>query len=86
MAPGQTDVVRRFTWLVDVFYDQRVKLVVSADAPPEDLLLAPAQESAAERMVLNEFARTASRLREMQSRDYFARRHGSADNPRVLER
>ena len=26
MAPTQTDVVRRFTWLVDVFYDQRVKL------------------------------------------------------------
>ncbi|HEX4782000.1 MAG TPA: cell division protein ZapE, partial [Usitatibacter sp.] len=28
MAASQTDVVRRFTWLVDVFYDQRVKLVV----------------------------------------------------------
>jgi cell division protein ZapE len=36
-------------------------------------------------MVQREFARTASRLREMQSRDYFSRRHTSAENPRVLE-
>ncbi|MGZ5105032.1 MAG: cell division protein ZapE, partial [Usitatibacter sp.] len=38
MLGSQTDVVRRFTWLVDVFYDQRVKLVLSAEAQPEDLV------------------------------------------------
>jgi cell division protein ZapE len=86
MQPAQTDVVRRFTWLVDVFYDQRVKLVVSAEAPPEELVIAAEQNSGAERMVQKEFARTASRLREMQSRDYFARKHASADNPRVMEK
>jgi cell division protein ZapE len=86
MQPSQTDVVRRFTWLVDVFYDQRVKLVLSADAPPEDLVAASEQASGPERMVVKEFARTASRLREMQSRDYFGRKHASADNPRVLEK
>jgi cell division protein ZapE len=86
MAPSQTDVVRRFTWLVDVFYDQRVKLVMSAQAPPEDLVVAAAQAAGPERMVHSEFARTASRLREMQSKDYFSRKHASADNPRVLER
>jgi cell division protein ZapE len=86
MAPSQTDVVRRFTWLVDVFYDQRVKLVVSAEAQPEELIVEPAQASGPERMVHSEFARTASRLREMQSRDYFSRKHASADNPRVLEK
>jgi cell division protein ZapE len=85
MAASQTDVVRRFTWLVDVFYDQRVKLVLSAEAPPEDLIETSAQASGAERMVHREFARTASRLREMQSRDYFSRKHASAENPRVLE-
>ena len=85
MAPTQTDVVRRFTWLVDVFYDQRVKLAVSAEAAPEELVTVAAEGDAAALMVQREFARTASRLREMQSRDYFSRRHTSAENPRVLE-
>ena len=86
MQPSQTDVVRRFTWLVDVFYDQRVKLVVSAEAQPEELVIASGQNSGPERMVQKEFARTASRLREMQSKDYFGRKHASADNPRVMEK
>ena len=85
MAPTQTDVVRRFTWLVDVFYDQRVKLVLTADAQPEDLVTEAAEADPPARMVQREFARTASRLREMQSRDYFGRKHASAENPRVLE-
>ena len=86
MAPSQTDVVRRFTWLVDVFYDQRVKLVLSAEAAPEELVIAAEQNSGPERMVQKEFGRTASRLREMQSRDYFSRKHASAENPRVMEK
>jgi len=84
MSVTQTDVVRRFTWLVDVFYDQRVKLVLSADAQPEELVQALDSAAPHERMVQKEFARTASRLREMQSRDYFSRRHASAEDPRVL--
>jgi cell division protein ZapE len=84
MQATQTDVVRRFTWLVDVFYDQRVKLVLSAEAQPEDLIAASESASAPERMVLKEFNRTASRLREMQSKDYFSKKHASAANPQVL--
>lgn len=84
LAPARTDVIRRLTWLVDVFYDQRVRLVVSAEVPPEDLVAASEEVTGPGRMVRNEFARTASRLREMQSRDYFARKHASAENPRVL--
>jgi len=84
MLPSQTDVVRRFTWLVDVFYDQRVKLVLSAEAQPEELVIPATEQSGPERMVHKEFARTASRLREMQSKDYFSRKHASAENPQVM--
>jgi cell division protein ZapE len=84
MAPTQSDVIRRFTWLVDVFYDQRVKLVLSAETDPEALVSEPPDEPGPARMVHREFARTASRLREMQSRDYFGRKHASAENPQML--
>ena len=64
MGPATADQARRFTWLVDILYDHRVKLIVSA-AVPADTLYAeghPAQE----------FSRTVSRLVEMQSRAYMA--------------
>jgi cell division protein ZapE len=86
MSPAETDVVRRFTWLVDVFYDQRVKLVVSAEVQPGDLVAGAPDASPAEQMVRREFGRTVSRLREMQSRDYFGRKHASADDPGMLVR
>ncbi len=85
LQSGQTDVIRRLTWLVDVFYDRKVRLVISAEVQPEDLV-APVQDPTGPgRMVRTEFARTASRLREMQSRDYFARKHASAENPQVMQ-
>jgi cell division protein ZapE len=84
MLPSQIDVVRRFTWLVDVFYDQRVKLALSAEVPAEDLVAPAPDATGPEAMVHREFNRTASRLREMQSRDYFGRKHASAANPSVM--
>jgi cell division protein ZapE len=62
MSAGQASEARRFTWLVDVFYDHRVKLLLSAQDAPEALYTAGA--------LATEFQRTASRLHEMQSRDY----------------
>jgi len=84
MLPSQIDVVRRFTWLVDVFYDQRVKLALSAEVPAEELVAPAPDAKGPEVMVHKEFGRTASRLREMQSRDYFGRKHASAANPSVM--
>jgi cell division protein ZapE len=62
MSPKNSDAARRFTWLVDVFYDDRVNLIISAEAEPEQLFTAG--EHAAE------FQRTVSRLHEMQSVEY----------------
>jgi len=62
MSATNADAARRFTWLVDVLYDDRVNLVVSAEAQPEALFVEGTQSA--------EFARTASRLHEMQSLDY----------------
>ena len=66
MSPRDSDVARRFTWLVDVFYDDRVKLVVGAAAQPEDLFT----EGGDAKTAAAEFQRTASRLHEMQSTAY----------------
>jgi cell division protein ZapE len=58
---------KRFVLMVDEFYDRQVKLVLSAVAPITELY-------DGER-VRAEFARTESRLIEMQSEEYLAREH-----------
>lgn len=62
MSAKQSDAARRFTWLIDVLYDEHLKLVLSAEAPPEELFTEG--ESSAD------FQRTVSRLHEMQSAGY----------------
>ena len=66
MGPANADAARRFTWLVDVFYDRRLKLLCSAETVPEALFVdgGDAKTAAAE------FARTVSRLIEMQGAQY----------------
>ena len=72
MSAAMSSEARRFTWMVDVFYDQKVKLLMSAECPPEALYTAGA--------MAGEFHRTVSRLVEMQSREYLeAPRRGVAE-------
>ena len=63
------DQAKRFIYLVDEFYDRNVKLILSAEAPINELYGAGRAEF--------EFRRTESRLQEMQSVEYLARPHKS---------
>jgi cell division protein ZapE len=67
LGEHQDDAARRFVTLVDEFYDQGVKLVVSAAAAPPALYCGA--------RLAFEFQRTTSRLIEMQSEQYLARPH-----------
>ncbi|HWU99220.1 MAG TPA: cell division protein ZapE [Oxalicibacterium sp.] len=74
MSPAMGSEARRFIWLVDVLYDHRIKLLISAAVPMDQLY--------AEGPQLMEFQRTVSRLIEMQSVEYMEaeRRHDGKPN------
>ncbi|MCK6371107.1 MAG: AFG1 family ATPase [Gammaproteobacteria bacterium] len=61
------DEARRLIAMVDEFYDRRVKLILSAEAPLALLYCG--------HRLVREFERTRSRLQEMQSRAYLAAPH-----------
>ncbi len=67
MGPHNRDKAKRFVTLIDALYEAKTKLILSADAQPENLYT--------EGDGVFEFARTASRLREMQSLDYLGASH-----------
>ena len=68
MTDNMHNVARRFTLLIDTLYDEGVKLICSAAAPPIDLYPSGIASEA--------FRRTASRLAEMRSENYLRRGHG----------
>ena len=67
MSAENASEARRFTWLIDVLYDYRVKLLISA-AVPADQLYTSGHNA-------HEFVRTVSRLIEMRTRAYLAEAH-----------
>lgn len=69
MDDREMDCIQRFIHLVDEFYDRNVRLVLSAAAAPAELYRG--------KRLAQPFQRTASRLVEMQSREYLAREHKS---------
>ena len=62
LKASDASAARRLTWLVDVFYDHKVKLLMAAATPPEGIYT--------QGQFANEFHRTVSRMVEMQSREY----------------
>ena len=62
LGARQFSEARRFTWLVDVLYDHKVKLIMSAECEPDELY--------EQGPMANEFHRTVSRIMEMQSNEY----------------
>ncbi|HEX5393519.1 MAG TPA: cell division protein ZapE [Rhodocyclaceae bacterium] len=71
LARDKSSEARRFTWLVDVLYDHRVKLIASAEVEADMIYTEGTQAE--------EFTRTVSRLTEMRSREYLAEPHRSAE-------
>lgn len=67
LGAANDDAARRFIYLVDEFYDRKVKLVLTAAVPLFSLY--------GEGRLTFEFQRTLSRLQEMQSKDYLAEAH-----------
>jgi len=72
MGVETADQARRFTLLIDILYDHRVKLVASA-AVPADALYKDGHNA-------REFPRTVSRLMEMRTHDYMALPHITDDD------
>ena len=68
MGPDRRNEAKRFTTLIDALYEHNVKLFCSAAVAPTELYTGGDGGF--------EFARTVSRLLEMQSEDYLARGHG----------
>jgi cell division protein ZapE len=71
MPPRLASEARRFTWLIDVLYDRRVKLVMSAEVPAQALYT--------EGPLAHEFPRTVSRLYEMRSSEYLSQARRDVD-------
>ena len=72
MSFERRNEAKRFITLIDMLYDNHVKLIASAQSQPHELYQADQGREAFE------FDRTVSRLIEMRSDDYMSHAHGAA--------
>jgi cell division protein ZapE len=73
---GMADKLRRFVWMIDEFYDRRVKLILSTSVPADELILnADAADAFQANLNASLKDRLVSRLTEMQTHDYLAQPH-----------
>jgi cell division protein ZapE len=77
LSADMGNAARRFSWLVDVLYDHRVKLLLSAAVPAAELYLEGPNS--------HEFVRTVSRLIEMRTREYMALPHQAGEAAQEAE-
>jgi cell division protein ZapE len=77
MGLERRNEAKRFITLIDMLYDNHVKLIASAQSQPHELYLAEQGREAFE------FDRTVSRLIEMRSQDYMSHAHGAVRAPAV---
>jgi cell division protein ZapE len=70
LTPGRDAAARRFLHLVDEFYDRRVKLLLSAEAPLRELYAGGLHDYPHERLI--------SRLTQMQTSAYLAAAGGES--------
>jgi cell division protein ZapE len=75
-AAGDAERLRRFVWLIDEFYDRRVKLIIAAAVPASQLIDAgEARDRFQAHLSTSLRERLVSRLTEMQTRDYLTQPH-----------
>ncbi len=79
MDQTRRNATKRFILLIDTLYDRHIRLVASAEAAPEKLYAGRPGVTEA-----FEFARTASRLNDMQSRDWVEGAAGAAEPVEAL--
>ena len=72
LSAQQRNEARRLTWLIDVFYDYRVKLCASSAVEAAEIYV--------EGSFAEEFKRTVSRMVEMESTSYLSLPHLSLGN------
>ncbi len=75
-TPDDSDKLRRFVWLVDEFYDRRVKLMLGAVVGVNDLVASAVDHDGFQAKLNDSLKeRLASRLTEMQTHHYLSQPH-----------